>query len=174
MAAMSDTGKIMQESTSALIKAKEYYKLGFEAGLESHWNAVQFLSLTAVLTSSLKDQQEIWYVAKYTAELALKKDPDDFWALGSLAELYLLQPLLKEAFAEKDNSNSAGKAVAYVEEMKKFDASFNTYRESMVRQLDRYIFWWPKVYQDTFPSSLKETAQNMIAQLPSLQELLTD
>jgi hypothetical protein len=168
-----DEGKLLAESTNDLDKAKEYYREGFEADFSSHWNGVQFLSLKSVLESSLPGQEQIWHVARYTAELDLKKDTAKrCWAMGSLAELYLLQPLLKDAFSVEDMKKSGEQAKKYVEAMKEFDASFNGHRESMVRQLERYLVWWPKIYSKTFPSFLEETAREMKNMLPSLEVLL--
>jgi hypothetical protein len=168
-----DTGKRLAESTSELNKAKEYYSQGFEADFGSHWNGVQFLSLKAVLESSLSGQEQIWHVARYTAELDLKKDADKrCWAMGSLAELYLLQPLLKQAASTEDLKNSGEQAKKYIAAIKEFDSSFKGHLESLARQLERYLVWWPKVYAETFPSSLNETAQEMKNMLPSLEELV--
>jgi hypothetical protein len=168
-----DATSLLKQSTDELENAMKYYRNGFAADVGSHWNGVQYLSLKAVLTSSIADQETMWHVARYIAELDLENTGmKRFWAIGTLAELFLLQPLIKIAFTEDDINSSSEQAKKYIASMSEFDNSFNGYRESMVRQLERYMAWWPAVYAKTFPSYLTASAREMRELLPSMETLL--
>lgn len=168
-----DATNLLKESADELGSSVKYYRNGLAADVSSHWNGVQFLSLKAVLTSSIADHETVWHVARYVAELDLEKDGvGRFWAIGSLAELFLLQPLIKATFTQDDINSSREQAKKYIASMSAFDTSFDGYRESMIKQLERYIEWWPVVFAKTFPSYLTESAQEMKKLLPSLDALL--
>jgi len=130
----ADWRKSMQDS---LERARSWYRKGFDCNLSHHWDGVQFLSLQAVLSGTIREPG-FWYAAMTAAEIDRKK-PNEYWACGSLAELYLLAPAAGLA-------DGTDKAVELLEEMKtRVRNSGDTDRfplESTERQFRRYIHWW--------------------------------
>ena len=119
----------------SLDRARSWYRKGFDRNLSHHWSGVQFLSLEAVITGIISDP-EIWE----TAVLAARNDsrePDELWAFGSLAELYMIAP----AAGKPDQLD---KAVAALETLKGRLAGRQDQfpRESTRQQLQRYVGWW--------------------------------
>jgi len=131
---------------AALTRSRDWYRRGCDSNLSHHWTGVQFLCLNAIVEGAAKDPRR-WYAAELAAQLDrddegvqtdLESD-EDIWACGSLAELYLLAPLLglgdKMGLA-RDALNSLKTRVT----LKFPNNSF--YLKSTKRQLRRYIQWW--------------------------------
>lgn len=161
-------------SIAALEKARDFYYRGFQAEPSSHWNAMQYLSLKAVLSGSLSDDSTIWTIIRYMAEkdeLMPKYPEDKDWAWGTLAELYLLQPLTVPADQLAATIAVAKeKAKGYISKMAA--SSPNAVKDSTARQLERYIHWWPVMLPGTYRKELKEMAVEIRKGLPSLEELM--
>ena len=158
-----DKEMLLQESIEALRNAAAYYKKGFDADPSSHWNAMQYLSLKAVSGESLTDDITVCTVISFMAERDVreaKKEVDKIWAWGTLAELYLLQPLTVPIDQQKKiNEEAMLKANEYLSEIKKSNQDFQI--ESTTRQLDRYINWWPVM----LPSAQMEQLKNWAVEL---------
>lgn len=118
----------------ALETSLSYYRAAFKSDVNKHWQGVQQLALEAVLRGRISTPVD-WAVATYIAQRAADADPNDYWARGSLAELYLLQTLA----GQPDEPELAEKAVA------EFHACASNQPdaiESTTRQLRRYVTWW--------------------------------
>jgi hypothetical protein len=169
-----------EQATEALKESRQWYFNGYDKQ-KNHWNAIQYLSLTAVITGSLNDQKEkdIWTVAKILAEDDTKegkKPMEKVWAWGTLAELYLLKPLLLPvdyACIDKEISDASEIAACYHSDIGKAKISFASHtdydeedivyaKESTRRQLDRYISWWPVMITSSTNLMLKEMAKGLI------------
>jgi hypothetical protein len=124
----------------ALQQAHTAYKQGFEYNFSGHWTGVQCLSLEAVLTGTIA-KPGYWHAAVQAAQLAAEK-PAEYWAWGSLIELWLLATYC----VGKDESDEAAKAMTIFKEcVAKASASDKVSAiESTRRQLNRYITWWTK------------------------------
>ncbi|PQP34328.1 hypothetical protein C6A37_08355, partial [Desulfobacteraceae bacterium SEEP-SAG9] len=78
----------LAKSREALEKALSWYKDGFTHNLSHHWTGVQYLSLEAVLTGRIENTW-FWNAALHAAEEE-RKNPKEYWALGSIVELWML------------------------------------------------------------------------------------
>ena len=82
-----------------------------------------------------------WHAVLDVAAAAAKKNRKEFWALGTVAELYLLAPLA----GEQPDLERAGQALR---KMQQCVARYSTDKvfpiESMRRQLKSYTDWWTK------------------------------
>ena len=166
---------LVNRSIEAVNKAKEFYNCGLEANPTSHWTAMQYLSLKAISEGILEDESEIWYVTKRMAERDEKKssnEEDRIWAWGTLAELFLLKPL---TIGGKSKAEEISSAIAisknYIKRMAGADKKYNSAKESTIRQFERYINWWPKLFQDTYPKWMIESATEIRNLLPTLDSL---
>lgn len=167
--------ELLKQSREALNKAKDFYNYGFESNPASHWNSIQYLSLKAVTEGTLKDDQERWFITKLMAERDEKKpktEDDRIWAWGTLAELYLLQPLTGNDAVTGEGSPPANEAKNYMGKLAAADKKYNEAKISTARQFDRYNNWWPSVFPETYPAKLKEAALEIRNLLPPLSELL--
>jgi hypothetical protein len=126
-----------QNMRDSLERARSWYKSGFDCNLSHHWDGVQFLSLEAVLTGSISEPG-LWQAAAIAAEIDRKK-PNEYWAQGSLAELYLLA-------AAAGLPDGLSQAVALLDEMKtRVTSNGDGDRfplESTASQFRRYVNWW--------------------------------
>jgi hypothetical protein len=125
-----------RESQEALKRARDCYRLAFEANPSHHWSGVQYLALHAALTGEVNPAH--WKTAYRAAEVDRQR-PNEFWAQGSLAELALLDLILGKG---TDLS-----ATEYLVEMKdrvaalKEAPSHNPFGSTAL-QLLRYVNWW--------------------------------
>jgi len=174
------------QSTSALKAAKDFYYGGYDADVSSHWNAMQYLSLKAILGGSLEKDEELWnfilHIAKRNEEKAekAKKSVEKIWSWGTLAELYLLKPLTvaPDDFTKevKPATNMAKGFLRKIAELGTENAEipdlYKVEKESTARQFERYIHWWPDIYPNKYSKELKEMAINIRTELPELDVLL--
>ncbi len=146
-------GKINQEDDSrplmrnALQEAGERYGESYKQNLSHHWTGVQYLSLEAVLTGKISDPN-YWTTAVTAARFACE-NPEEYWALGSLAELYLLAPLAKQ---ESQLEDASAALTQLKDRVKKHSDCGNFPIESTQRQLQRYVDWWTTA-NDFFPGA---------------------
>ena len=159
---------LVKDSVKTLKQALAWYKKGFDLLPASHWTGTQYLSLTAIIKGSLLHHADVWFVVKFMAETDLKNADTRIWALGTLAEMYLLQPLTvaKEQF-DTIKASAMEKATAYLQELVKAGESFPI--ESTARQIDRYIHWWPEMFSSNGVSKLKEMAMLLRSHLPEVE-----
>jgi hypothetical protein len=156
------------QSMDSLKSAMYFYKSGFDANADSHWNAMQYLSIKAALEGSLKNDTSIWTIIEFMADRDVKrindkeeKSLDDtqkqLWAWGTLAELYLVKPFtVQDNLFDAELNSSREKAKGYMEKLR--ISGDEEIIDSTARQFDRYISWWPVLYPDTFRKELKEMA----------------
>jgi hypothetical protein len=164
-----------QESKESLGKSTEWYKAGFSIEPPNHWTGMQYLSLIAITKGTLEGRKEVAVagVVKFMAEKnenAVSNDPmTRIWAWGTLIEYYLLEPLTVPGseFAEVKDEALA-KAEAYAEKLAEagFDPRIEKKeilfaQETTLRQIDRYTWWWPVMYKETFRPELKEMAEKI-------------
>jgi hypothetical protein len=128
------------KSRAALEQAHFWYKEGFTHNLSHHWTGVQYLSLEALLNGTI-EHAWFWDAALHAAE-AEATNPKEYWALGSIVELWMLGPCV-------GRSSGAQQATAALTEMRRrvHEFSADTFpMESMLRQLRRYTEWWTTAY----------------------------
>ena len=124
---------------------------------------MQFLSLKAVSEGILATEEDLrlWYVVEHLALMDEKKalsEAGKGWAWGTLAELYLLKPLI---FPEPKE---------FLSEIQALPKKYDNVKESTARQFDRYIYWWPELFKGIFPVWLKENAKKTRKILPSMKK----
>jgi hypothetical protein len=122
--------------TEALRESMRWYREGFEDRLSAHWHATQYLSLEAALTGRISDPI-LWHIARRAAE-ADARNPEEYWAWGSLTELFLLAGLAGQPA-------DPGAALAAIDELKARSASHDRDHAAIPstrRQLRRYSGWW--------------------------------
>lgn len=119
----------------ALERARSWYSKGFDRNLSHHWSGVQFLSLEAVITGKISDP-EVWETAVLAARND-SKEPQEIWAFGSLAELYLIA-------TAAGKPEQLEKAIAALETMTGRLAGRKDQfpRDSTRQQFQRYVGWW--------------------------------
>ncbi len=166
---------LQEQSKEALHMAINFYKYGFDVNADSHWNAMQYLSLKAISTGSLKDEVELWAVIKYMAkrdEENATNEADKIWAWGTLAELFMLKQFTVEQGGVKDEMiNSQTLAGEYLLKMTQAESKYNGAKESTARQFERYINWWPALFPEQL-KTINEKAISMRNILPTLEELV--
>ena len=97
---------------------------------------MQYLSLEALLNGTI-GHAWFWDAALYAAE-AEATNPKEYWALGSIVELWMLGPCV-------GRPSGAQQATTALTEMKRRVHEFCADMfpmESMLRQLRRYTEWW--------------------------------
>ncbi len=154
-----DRLKFTEQSRAAVLgglnRSREWYWKSFQRNLSSHWAGTQALSLETILTGKIQEP-EYWHTAVLAAKLDLNQSKDKVWALGSLAELYLIAP----AAGMPDRSSDSA---ALIEQMKALVTGADRFPlESTRRQLMRYVLWW-NVANGFFPNGqdLAATAQRL-------------
>lgn len=151
--ARSDMDHWRQQMREALERSFSWYRRGYDHNLSHHWTGVQYLSLDAVLHGTISRPGH-WHAAVAAAEIDRKK-PGEFWADGSLAELYLLAPTAGQV----PHAQAANEAL---EEMKgrvrDYAAGDRFPLESTEHQLGRYTDWWTTA-NDFFPGAFDLTAE---------------
>ena len=156
-----------KQSKQALEAARKWYRQGHDSMLSHHWTGCQYLSLTAVSKGTLVDDLDRWTVIHFAAEQVLQKPEGRIWALGSMAELYLLKVLTvpsdQFAAAQPEAMKEARKHLRDLD-----DVGGDFAKESTARQLDRYINWWPDAFPTKSTQRLKEMAIELRAILPQL------
>ncbi len=165
-----------QKSKEALSRARECYNIGFTTVKQNHWTGIQYLSLTAITKGRLSGSKERdnLVVIRTMAEghdNAAKDPMTRLWAWGTLIELYLLKPLSVPAEEfEEEKEECLSKAEVLAEKMGKAPVDFafdprapkeeiRFALSSTLRQIDRYIWWWPVMYRETFKPEIKEMAE---------------
>jgi hypothetical protein len=124
-------------SRDSLRAAAEWYGRAYSDNMSAHWSAVQALSLEAVLDGEIKDPWR-WPAAVMAARTEAAK-PDEVWAWGSLAELYLLAPLAGQP-QQQDRAADALKELT-----DRAHARGNAFAiASSLRQFRRYDDWWTR------------------------------
>ena len=100
------------------------------------------------------------------------------WAWGTLMELYLLKPLTcSEEDMDKESITALQQAKAFVTNISKATATFIGDKnvktdeilfaqDSTVKQLERYIVWWPKMIPSPQIEKLKNWAKELREILP--------
>ncbi|MBD2753434.1 CHAT domain-containing protein [Spirosoma validum] len=158
-------GELFLQSKDALQKARNYYQQGHDLLLTNHWTGVQYLSLAAVLAETLEDEFERWSATKFAAENDLQQTTGEnrIWALGSLAELYLLKPFIASA-NELATKKAVEKAGDYLDELNASGYAFA--KESTARQLERYVTWWPNAFTSERLNRIRELAKQLLDHLP--------
>jgi hypothetical protein len=126
--------RLMRE---ALQRSRDWYRQGYQHNLSHHWTGTQYLSLAAVMDGKIADPG-LWYAAVAAAEID-RQQPKEFWAQGSLVELYLLAPLAGQAPRLEAAAEALEEMKARVNEHSR-DDRFPL--ESTERQLRRYQHWW--------------------------------
>ena len=142
---------------AGLEHACAWYRRAYRGNIANHWTGTQFLSLQAALTGHIAEP-DYWRACLLAAQLDAEK-PEDLWALGSLAELYLLSPAAGLGLRLDD-------AVNAIEEKKRRVGQDGTKLDTTRRQLRRYVDWWTAA-NGYFPGSpdLAEPARQLLAHL---------
>lgn len=158
-----DPSILLTEIRDALQQSRKAYRVGYEKNLSHHWTGVQCLSLEAVL-SGIIEKPGYWYAAMEGAELDAK-EPQEYWAWGSIAELWLLAVYA----TKKDGFGEAKQALAMFKQRVANSKDETFAIESTRRQMNRYVTWWTKA-NGCFPqaeSDLSAPAQQLVKALDS-------
>ncbi len=133
-------------------KALHHYERAFLLDKGASWSIVQMLALIAYLQKRLQKPLglpiEQWIMAKECAELELRSgDPQTVaWGLGSLCELFILAPLVKDGelidASAVRSANAMETAVAYAARMARECAGRWRELYSTRRQIERYVSWF--------------------------------
>lgn len=129
-------------SKVSLNRAREIYRATFRGNISHHWTGVQQLSLEAVIFGSIREERD-WETTRHAAEMRLARDPAEYWACGTLAELWLLASMLGKpeslemAKEELDRLRRRAEEAAAAGDP---DAAFAV--PSTEDQLTRYTEWW--------------------------------
>jgi len=160
-------GDFLKQSNQALEAARKSYRQGHDSMLSHHWTGCQYLALTAVSKGTLVDDLDRWTVIHFATEQDLQKPKERIWALGSMAELYLLKVLTvpSDQFDARQ-PEAMREARKHLHDLD--DAGDDFAKESTARQLDRYINWWPDAFPTKSTQRLKEMAMELRAILPPL------
>lgn len=143
----------LSKSRTALELSFESYSRASMVSRDHHWTAVQSIVLEAVIRGNLDDRKDDWLVATVAARDAIVKaaaldatgSPDPgtlknaMWAHGSLAELYLLAPLVGHPDGLKFAKNELD---AFVTIFARLQSSDSKPIMSTLDQLARYESWW--------------------------------
>jgi hypothetical protein len=106
---------------------------------------------------------------RLAAERDLKVPEQHGWALGSLSELYLLQPLtVPPDQSEAAQPKAIEKAREYLRKLDETGKPFE--KESTARQFERYMTWWPDAFQTNSTKRLQAMAAALRPLLPPLEE----
>jgi hypothetical protein len=127
-----------EASKTSLQAALQTYRQAFRAHLQNHWLGTQQLALEAALHGRIAEGRD-WDTTFHAAELALSASDAEYWAHGSIAELWLLAPL-------------AGKPLYRGKAKEALDAlargarrAGDAYAVPATRdQLGRYFHWWTR------------------------------
>lgn len=137
-AALGDDPAVwMSQAGQALARARAWYERTFTKNLSHHWSGVQALALEAALTGRISRAGR-WYAAREAAD-ADNEEPEEIWASGTLAELYLLASLAGLGDHLDQARHQVGELAARA---RRSGDSFPI--ESTARQLRRYTNWWTK------------------------------
>jgi hypothetical protein len=150
-----------QEMRNALDRSRTWYQKGYEHNLSHHWTGVQYLSLDSVLRGRIGNPGH-WYAAVAAAEVDCKRQ-EEYWARGSLAELYLLAPLA----GQPPRADLAAEVLETMKVCVRDHAGGDCFPlASTERQFRRYTDWWTTA-NGFFPGSsdLAAEAARLIAVL---------
>lgn len=127
-----------EASREALERSRDWYHRAFDKNPSHHWSGVQYLALDAALNGTIDEKH--WRVAYFAAQVDRSRE-NEYWALGSLAELALLGRIID---AQTDES-----AAGYLAEMRHTveglpePPGFDPFLSTKL-QLHRYVDWWQK------------------------------
>ena len=141
--AAKDTPETYESSSKKLRAALDNYRAAFRAHIQNHWLGAQLLSLEAVLDGAFQDSKT-WHTTFHAAELALADNEDEYWAYGTLAELWLLAPFLEATEVEppgQDRKETVSHAKAAVNQL--VERAQDPFAIPSTRdQIARYTNWW--------------------------------
>jgi hypothetical protein len=155
--------KQVEASRAALEAARVAYREAYEQSPLQHWCGVQYLALDGVLTGSVAapDWRRVQAAAEFTS---LTKGNDAYWAFGSLAELFLLSPLM----GGQKRLDDALAALRALKQQAPVSDPFPL--ESTRRQLQRYVSWWTRGHGFLAGQpDLAADAQFLLEQLQTIQ-----
>ena len=135
------------EMMHALGRSLGWYRKGYRINLSHHWTGVQQLSLEAVLQGQI-NVPGLWHAAVVAAEYEAERD-SEIWALGSIAELWLLAPF---AGQDRDFDKAADALTELRRRVETLSPDDRVPIEATRRQLERYVNWWT-VDRGVFPGS---------------------
>jgi hypothetical protein len=121
-------------SRKALDRALHWYREAFFSDPSAHWSAIQYLSLTAILTGKISVQD--WYAASFAASNDPNAD-EPYWSYSSRSELCLLAPFagLETQMAEAEEQLASFRRLT--------DTRDDTFPLTSTRlQFGRYVHWW--------------------------------
>jgi hypothetical protein len=140
-----------ERSRRLLLDAGELYYQAHDGALSQHWPGTQHLAITAVTTGSIPGDRTIhWGASLHAARTEARADPkaDDktrgqvLWALGSIAELSLLHPLLAAPDVSPPAPGAAREALDRLVSLAEEEPQNRDVIDSTWRQLRRYVHWW--------------------------------
>jgi hypothetical protein len=127
----------LKASKTSLEASLENYRATFRSNINHHWSGAQQLALEAALRGAFEDKRD-WDTTFRAAELHIANSDKEFWAYGTLAELWLLAPLV----GKPRNLERAKKALDGLKTRAGADPDAVG---ATCDQLSRYTSWWTKV-----------------------------
>ena len=137
---LGDDAHWQQLMREALQRSRDWYRRAYRRNLSHHWTGVQQLSLEAALEGRIANPGH-WHAAMAAADIDSEngRPGDVIWALGSLAELYLLAPLAGQRLP----ADATKHALAQMKALVLAQPGGDTFPlESTARQFRRYAEWW--------------------------------
>ncbi|HSR66694.1 MAG TPA: CHAT domain-containing protein [Acidobacteriota bacterium] len=122
------------------------YEKAWEMERTNHWVATQYLSMASILNHQERNLVRMWRFAAILAEFEIERDDRKAraWAHGSLAELWMIVPLLPDAENElsHERARSRAEAVRHIEKMVALMGLESFHVFSTRRQFRRYLEWF--------------------------------
>ena len=137
---LGEDARWQQLMREALSRSRDWYRRAYRRNLSHHWTGVQQLSLEAALEGRIANPGH-WHAAMAAADIDSEngRPGEVIWALGSLAELYLLAPLAEQRLPADATKHALSRMKALVLAQPGGD-TFPL--ESTARQFRRYVGWW--------------------------------
>ena len=137
---LDEDARWQQLMREALQRSRDWYQRAYRRNLSHHWTGVQQLSLEAALEGRIANPGH-WHAAVTAADIDREssRPGEVIWALGSLAELYLVAPLAGQRLPVDATKNALSQMKALVLAQPGGD-TFPL--ESTARQFRRYVGWW--------------------------------
>ena len=130
----------LQSSRASLAKALDLYREAYHRSIQNHWAGIQKLVLEAVLHNEFRHPID-WSIVMRAAELDLAAHPDNLWAYGTVAELWLLASI-GGGETGADPVNEQTKAIRLLVQRAQGHRADPVAFDATRRQLGRYVTWW--------------------------------
>ncbi len=139
------------EARQHLMEARQLYRNAARRFLEPgnavqrnatlHWVMTPSISLDRVMGEP--SERGAWWVGYHSASIEMENSDEKHWALGSLAELWLLR-LFEEELSDEERKDAANQAKHHAREIRRLLPRGHFAVHSTQRQFSRYADMWSK------------------------------